>query len=56
MSVLHFPLAVLLVSFGLVVTSQLIMTMDSWGHQLTENLRENHSAVEALDGPGGLIR
>lgn len=50
MSVLHFLLAVLLVPFGLVLASQLSVTMDSWGHQHTENLKKDHAAVDTLDG------
>lgn len=50
MSVPHFLLAVLLVPFVLVLASQLSVTMDSWGHQHTENLQKDHAAVDTLDG------
>ena len=50
MSVPHFLLAVLLIPFVLVLASQLSVTMDSWGHQRTENLTKDHAAVDTLDG------
>ena len=50
MSVPHFLLAVLLVPFVLVLPSQLSVTMDSWGHQHTENLKKDHAAADTLDG------
>ena len=50
MSVPHFLLAVLVIPFVLVLASQLSVTMDSWGHQQTENLTKDHAAVDTLDG------
>ena len=50
MSVPHFLLAVLLIPFVLVLASQLSVTIDSWGHQRTENLTKDHAAVDTLDG------
>ena len=44
-----FLLAVLLVPFVLVLASQLSVTIDSWGHQHTENLKKDHAAVDPLD-------